>query len=266
MVTPDQNRAQADAWNPAQYERFRNERTQPFHDLVSLVEPLPGMRAIDLGCGTGELTRIMHDVLGCASTVGLDQSSAMLARTVGHASPDLTFVTGDIANLDLTLGPFDLIFSNAALHWLRDHGDLLPRLVSRLAPGGQLAVQVPANADHASHVIAASIAREEPFRTELQGHVRIFGTMSPEWYAETLFKLGAKSTHVRLQVYGHALADTGSVVEWVRGSLLTDYQSRLSPDSFEGFLDRYHDRLIDTLGAHAPYYYAFKRILFCARF
>lgn len=123
-------------------------------------------------------------------------------------------------------------------------------------------MQVPANADHASHVIAASIAREEPFRTELQGHVRIFGTMSPEWYAETLFKLGAKSTHVRLQVYGHALADTGSVVEWVRGSLLTDYQSRLSPDSFEAFLDRYHDRLIDTLGAHAPYYYAFKRILF----
>ena len=162
MVTPDQNSAQADAWNPAQYERFRNERTQPFHDLVSLVEPLPGMRAIDLGCGTGELTRIMHDVLGCASTVGLDQSSAMLARTVGHASPDLTFVTGDIANLDPTLGPFDLIFSNAALHWLRDHGDLLPRLVSRLAPGGQIAVQVPANADHASHVIAASIARAEP--------------------------------------------------------------------------------------------------------
>ncbi|NBT19755.1 MAG: methyltransferase domain-containing protein [Proteobacteria bacterium] len=112
MVTPDQNRAQADAWNPAQYERFRNERTQPFHDLVSLVEPLPGMRAIDLGCGTGELTRIMHDVLGCASTVGLDQSSAMLARTVGHASPDLTFVTGDIANLDPALGPFDLITSS----------------------------------------------------------------------------------------------------------------------------------------------------------
>ncbi len=61
-------------WNPEQYERFKTERAQPFHDLLALVEPRPGMRVVDLGCGTGELTRLMHEQLEAAETLGVVQS------------------------------------------------------------------------------------------------------------------------------------------------------------------------------------------------
>ena len=69
-----------DAWDPAQYERFRAERARPFVDLLALVRPRPGMRVVDLGCGTGELTARLHRELAAGETLGIDRSEAMLAR------------------------------------------------------------------------------------------------------------------------------------------------------------------------------------------
>ena len=59
-------------WNPAQYERFRDERARPFFDLLDLVQPRPEMRVVDLGCGTGELTRELHRRLSARETIGID--------------------------------------------------------------------------------------------------------------------------------------------------------------------------------------------------
>jgi trans-aconitate 2-methyltransferase len=261
-----------DAWNPDQYARFKNERTQPFYDLLAMVEPRPeGMRAIDLGCGTGEFTRHLHDSLGCRETIGLDNSPAMLARTSAHEGNGVRFVVGDFGDTrdgrigTVVEGPFDLVFSNAALHWLGDHDDLIPRITSLLAPGGQLVVQVPMNGDHPSHVVAATVAREEPFASALGGHVRVFGTRPPEVYAEMLWRLGAPDPKCVTRVYGHVMTSSADVVEWVKGTLLTDYQSRLRPPLFDAFIDRYREALRAVLGDQAPYYYAFKRVLFQAR-
>src|SRR2546427_796028 len=138
--------AQGDAWNPDQYARFRAERSQPFFDLLGLVRARPGMRVVDLGCGTGELTAEMHR-----------------------------------------------------------------RLTAR------------------------EVAAEEPFRSELGGHVRRFSNLPPEGYAALLDRLGYPEQHVRLQVYVHHLPEREAVVEWVRGSLLTDYQRRLRPEAFDRF-------------------------------
>src|ERR1051325_6693693 len=160
---------QKDAWNPEQYTRFQNERSQPFFDLLALVEPRPSMRVVDLGCGTGELTRLLHDQLKAGSTLGIDSSASMLARSEALAGDGLRFAQGDISDFTADRS-FDLIFSNAALHWLPDHEALLRRLTAALAVGGQLAVQVPANDDHPTHVIAAQVADESPFREAMQGY------------------------------------------------------------------------------------------------
>src|ERR1700682_4840438 len=103
-------------WSPSQYERFKSERSQPFHDLLALVEPRPGMRVVDLGCGTGELTRIMHEQLGAVETLGADNSTEMLARAAGLATTTLRFEQTPVEAFT-SHEPFDLIFSNAALHW-----------------------------------------------------------------------------------------------------------------------------------------------------
>ena len=78
-----------DSWQPEQYARFQGPRTQPFRDLLAMVQRRPGMRVVDLGCGPGELTRALHDQLGAAATLGLDSSPAMLEKARGQAADAL---------------------------------------------------------------------------------------------------------------------------------------------------------------------------------
>jgi trans-aconitate 2-methyltransferase len=253
-----------DSWDPARYEQFERERSAPFFDLLDLVEPCPGGRVVDLGCGTGELTRSFHQRTGARSTLGLDSSPAMLERSAAHAGGGLEFQLGDIG----AWAPdehFDVVFSNAALHWVDDHPALLERLTSALAPGGQLAVQVPANHDHPSHMVAERVASEAPFRDALGGYVRTSPVLAPERYAELLHRLGYGAQHVRMQVYLHVLSEPKAVVDWVSGTLLTDYRRRLSDAEYEMFLARYREQLLPELEDERPYPYAFKRILFWGR-
>jgi trans-aconitate 2-methyltransferase len=254
----------SDAWSPAQYERFRQERSRPFFDLLSLVRAKAGMHVVDLGCGTGELTGALHTKLAAKSTLGIDSSEAMLARSVGYASPGLSFEKGDIGEVAAALpkGQLDLVFSNAALHWLPSHAELLARLAAALAPGGQLAVQVPANYDHPSHLLAAKVASEAPFVEALAGHVHRNHVLLPEQYAARLFDLGFVEQRVRLEVYAHELASRDDIVEWVKGTLLTEYAARMPDALYAEFFRRFRASLLDALPDRRPCLYAFKRILF----
>ena len=202
--------------------------------------------------------------MSATETVGVDSSEAMLARTRDIDEPGMRFVRADIAEWT-SPSPLDVVFSNAALQWLDDHERLFARLRGLLAPGGVLAVQVPANYDHPSHLIAAEVALEEPFATTTGGYTRVSSVLAPERYVELLHVLGLRNLHVRLQVYSHELESTDDVVEWVRGTLLTDYKPRMPEAMFEKYVRRYRERLLDTLGNRRPYLFAFKRILMRGR-
>ncbi len=253
-----------DTWSPSQYERFRAEREQPFHDLVALISRRPACRVVDLGCGTGLLTAALHRELQATETLGVDSSDAMLERARTVETVGLRFVRGDIENWQPD-APFDVVFSNAALQWVGDHPALFARLTAMLTPGGELSVQVPANFDHVSHTLAADIAHEEPFVEAMQGYTRTFSVLPPEEYATLLHELGFVAQSVRLQVYGHVLESPDAVVEWVRGTLLTDYESRLPEPLYQEFVARYRARLHAALGDQRPYFYPFKRILLWGR-
>lgn len=245
-------------WNPEQYERFKSERTQPFRDLLALVARRPEMRVVDLGCGTGELTRELHEHLAAKETLGIDHSEPMLMKSKVFGSAALRFERGDIGAFRPE-EPVDLIFSNAALHWLPDHRTLLARLASFLTPHGQIAIQMPANDDHPSHTTAAVVARSfgiEP---------RPDALLAVDEYARVLHTIGFKRQNVRMQVYAHELESSASVVEWVKGSLLTDYEKRLG-DRYPQFLEQYSTKLLSLIGDARPYFYTYKRVLLWATF
>jgi len=251
-------------WNPDQYNRFRAERQQPLLDLIALVRPRPDLRIVDLGCGTGETTRLLHDRLAARDTLGVDNSETMLAKSAAYVAPGLRFAAGDIAAF-AEPDRYDLVFSNAALHWLPDHAGLFARLTAALRPDGQLAVQMPANFDHPSHLVAAAVAGEEPFVSALGGYSVGRPVHAPEVYAALLHGLGYREQHVRLQVYAHVLPARDDVVEWVKGTLLTDYQRRLPDALWPQFLQRYREQLLPQLDAARPYFYPFKRVLLWAQ-
>lgn len=253
-----------DAWSPDQYERFKSERSQPFFDLLSWVEPRPHMRVVDLGCGTGELTRLLHERLHADDTLGVDNSERMLEQAHAHAGAGLHFALADIGTLDPPVDS-DLIFSNAALHWVEDHRRLFARLAESLDEGGQLAVQMPANHNHPAYRLADEVAAEESYAAALGGYRRGAAVLEPGDYDELLTSLGMRRRLALAQTYTHVLDSTTDVVEWVRGALLTAYEKRMPSDAFHGFMARYRARIAEELGNDRPYIFHFRRILLWGR-
>lgn len=256
-------------WDPAQYHRFQQERRQPFDDLLELIEPGSMARAVDLGCGSGELTSDLAARFAIADVVGVDSSAAMLASAASHARPGLTFERGDLATFT-SAGDLDVVLANASLQWVPDHAGVLARWAAALAPGGQLAVQVPANAEQPSHVAAHRAAARPEFADAFGADGPppdpvAANVLAPEAYARVLHDLGFERQHVRLQVYPHVLPSSRHVVEWVKGTTLTRFSSALAPAEFERFVQAYTDELLGMIGEHTPYFFPFRRILLWGR-
>ncbi|ADV67457.1 methyltransferase domain-containing protein [Deinococcus maricopensis] len=253
------------AWNPDQYHRFRDARDAPARDLLQLLPEAPYRAIIDLGCGTGDHTATLAQQHPDAQVTGLDSSAEMLERARTHHQPNLHFTLGAIQALH---GTYDLIFSNAALQWLPDHAALLAGLWTHLRPGGTLAVQVPSNHSHDSHRLLGETA--DDFREALGGFTR-FGpvqgaspVLTPARYAELLDTLGAANVTALEKVYPVVLPGAEGVLDWVRGTALVPYLSRLDEATGAAFLEAYRARLRARWPGDRVYY-AFTRVLFVAQ-
>jgi trans-aconitate 2-methyltransferase len=255
-------------WDPKQYHKFQAERSAPFFDLLALVEIRPHLKVVDLGCGTGELTRQLADTLPDSNVTGLDSSLQMLEKAAAYTDIDpstslrtgLRFERGDQSQLTRE---WDLIFSNAALQWSENHMELIPRLYKRLKPGGQIAVQVPSNHNHISHQLYRETAGEEPFKSILKGFQRYAPVLSIDEYARLLFECGAEDIIVFEKVYAHVLEDADAVVEWISGTALVPYFERLG-EYKATFIDALRLKMRAAL-PDTPVFYPFRRTLFSAR-
>lgn len=246
------------AWNPELYGKFQKERFAPFEDLSGLVEIREGIDVVDLGCGTGELTRRLSDMLPRSRVLGIDSSPEMLGKAAPRVRPGLDFELLPVQDLG---GEWDLVFSNAALQWVPDHPRLVPRLISLLKPGGQIAVQVPSNHVHITQLLAGETAGEEPFRSALGGWVRQPSVLTITEYAELLYENGCTGITVFEKVFPHVLDDARAVLEWLSGTVLLSYFSRLQSPLDEAFRNALMEKL-EKLYPEGPVFYPFRRIFF----
>lgn len=166
-------------WDPESYASFRGLRLRPALDLLAQVGALPSGDVVDLGCGDGAVGPALRQRFSGRDLIGVDSSLAMLERAEGY--DDL--VQADVAGWE-PLDPPALIFSNACLQWLVDHGTLMPRLVGLLAQGGVLAVQMPRQFANPSHVLLREIAGMRNF---------VPPVAEPAAYARMLAPLGEVS-------------------------------------------------------------------------
>lgn len=158
-------------WDPDVYLAFSGHRNRPFYELVSRVGLERARRVVDLGCGPGHLTRYLARRWPGAVIEALDSSPEMVAAA---AERGIDATTGDLR--DWKPKPdTDVVVSNAALHWVPEHSDLLVRWVDELAPGSWIAVQIPGNFETPSHAAVRALARREC----LLNHFRPIQTRRP---------------------------------------------------------------------------------------
>ncbi|HEC14929.1 MAG TPA: methyltransferase domain-containing protein [Rhodospirillales bacterium] len=229
------------AWNPKRYLGFKTERLRPALDLLAGISLESPQSIFDLGCGPGNVTRLLAERWGLARISGIDSSAEMLATARSNPTGTIEWIKADLAVWNPP-PKSDLIFSNAALHWLDRHDELLPRLLGQLKPGGVLAVQMPANFSAPSHTLMAETARSGPWRERLEPFLRTEPVAEPEDYVAILNPLTSGLDIWRTE-YQHLLEGENPVLDWLRGTALRPLLNALKESERDEFLGLLSARL-----------------------
>lgn len=248
-------------WNPEQYLKFAGLRLRPARELLERV-PLASPRVVcDLGCGTGNVTRIIAERWPDAKIMGIDNSAAMLGEA--RETPGrIEWVEADIENWSPADAP-DLVFSNAALHWVDDHEAMFPRLLGMLTDGGCLAVQMPLSDDlPAIQLIRESLAHcvGDEAASTIQRSVG-----EPEDY-DTMLAPGARHVEIWTVDYEQELEGDDAVYQWVKGTALVPVLAGLDEAQSKRFIDDYRQRLREAYprGDDGVTLYPFRRLFLIA--
>lgn len=257
------NRGSTMNWDPDQYLKFLDARQRPALDLLARLVGQPANNIVDLGCGAGNVTRLLAGQWPQARITGIDSDSAMLDK----AASSLSSITWQQADIAAWQGeqPLDLVFSNAALHWLGDHQHLLLRLVEQLAVGGVLAVQMPANFAAPSHRILLELAGDPGWQAAFDGVRQGAVLTAAEYHA--LLTPHCRHLDVWETTYFQVLDGDDGIVEWMKGTTLVPYIARLDRQTAEHFLAAYRARLLVAYPRRADgcTLFPFKRIFFVAQ-
>jgi trans-aconitate 2-methyltransferase len=237
-------------WDPAVYERYKTYRDRPALDLMLRIpQDLEPQEIWDLGCGTGEHAAVLKRRHPGARVHGLDSSPDMLAEARARRE-QVDWRQGDISGFAPDAAP-DLIFTNAALHWLPAHEVLFPRLVATLAEGGVFACQMPVSFDAPWHVVLRETAADGPWAGRLEEVRGVRQVQRAEVYFDWL-RPHVAEIDLWTTTYLHELEGPDPVVDWMKGTGLRPFlQALASGEEREVFLDAYRARLLEIFPPRA---------------
>jgi trans-aconitate 2-methyltransferase len=219
-------------WNPGQYLKFAAERTRPCRDLASRISVPNARRIIDLGSGPGNSTEVIASLWPDAEITALDSSHEMVQQG-REKFPNFHWLSEDISRwASGSTDSFDIVFSNAAFHWVPNHSVVLPQLLHRLSPGGALAFQMPADINAPPHELMREIA-DKP--------VRSWHAHDLPYYYDLLSRDAASVDSWEI-TYMHVMENADEIVEWYKGTGLRPYLDAANSETErERFLQEYRE-------------------------
>ncbi len=249
-------------WNPEQYLKFAQPRLRPALDLLARIEVSDPKHICDLGCGTGNVTKLLVERWPQASITGVDDSSSMLAQATKDM-PAVQWLNQSVVDWKSDQ-PVDVIYSNAALHWLPNHETLFPDLMTNLDSGGVLAVQMPNNFSAPSHTLIADTVRSRKWNGAFESLLapdKIAPVADPDFYFSLLAPL-TKRIDIWQTEYLQVLAGKDPVKEWTKGTWLKQFLDRLDASEQSAFEEDYARRLRDAYPqqANGKTLFPFKRM------
>lgn len=253
-------------WDAAVYLKFATERTQPSADLIHRIQIENPKRIADLGCGPGNSTEQLRLRWPTSEIVGIDSSPEMIAAA-RQKYPSQDWLVANAADWQ-PREAFDLIFSNAMLHWLRDHRAVCRRWMSadHLAAGGALAVQIPAHYDSPLHAAIVEVSRDPAWSAATESARNALTKHPPLFYYDALQDLASR-VDLWETTYHHVVDGPEAIVEWFRGTGLRPFLECLSSEEYRR---RFEAMLLERYSQSYPrrpdgkVLFPFRRIFFVA--
>lgn len=266
---PNQGRMAGRHWDPNQYLKFEDHRLRPALELLDRI-PLQDPKVIyDIGCGTGQITRLLAGRWPAAKVYGLDNSPEMLAKA-GAESSSVEWIEADIQQWSPEEAP-DLIYSNATLQWVTSHDVLFPQLVNYLQPGGCLAVQMPLSWGMPSHRLMRATLVDGGVGGTMLGTEELRQSVGRKWvedaaeYYDLLEEL-CSTVDIWETEYLQILSGEDPVLEWVKATGLRPILNGLGDVEREQFVTEYRQRLRVAYPTRANSHtlYPFRRLFMVA--
>ena len=238
-------------WDSKDYAEHSGAQQRWAHELLAGLTLRGDERVLDIGSGDGKVTAAIADRLPHGSVVGVDSSEQMvqLARDRhGAQAAQLRFEQMDATDLRFD-EPFDVVFSNATLHWVRDHRPVLRGIKRLLTPRGRMLLQMGGRGNAGAMLEAmASVLARDRWRPHFAGFEFPYGFYGPEEYGPWLAEAALRPVRLELtnKDMRHETAD--SLLGWLRTTWLP-YSERVPADQRATLLD---EVLAEYLKTHAP--------------
>jgi len=236
------------AWNPEDYHKHSSAQQTWAHELIAKLALAGDERVLDLGCGEGKVTAEVAARLPSGSVLGLDLSRDMIAFARTHLPPEqysnLRFVEGDMLDLPF-YREFDAVFSNAALHWVADHGRVFSGIACALRPGGRVLLQTGGKGNAAPVLALADAMLEEgPWKDLFDGPLPRYAFYGPEEERRHLMEAGLTPVRVELIDKDMVFGSQDDLAGWIRTTWLL-YLDRLPEEARPAFIAKLANRYVE---------------------
>ncbi len=234
-------------WNAKDYAQHSTAQQEWARELIVKLHLRGREKIIDIGCGDGKVTAEIAAAVANGSVLGVDNSRSMIElaqkRYPTAKFPNLTFQLADARDLPFNQ-QFEIVFSNAALHWVRDHGPVLDRIHKSLCPEGRILLQMGGRGNVASIISVLNEMKKIPrWQPYFSGFEFPYGFHDAGDYKKWLKQAGFHSIRAELIPKDMTHAGPPKLAGWIRTTWLP-YTQRIPEMQREAFINELADAYI----------------------
>ncbi|AEH43993.1 Trans-aconitate 2-methyltransferase [Thermodesulfatator indicus DSM 15286] len=235
-------------WNPEEYRISSSNQKRWGQELLSKIDFKGDEKVLDIGCGDGEITALIAQRVPKGFVVGIDSSKDMINMAkknfLSKEYPNLSFLVKDVREITFEK-EFDIVFSNACLHWVIDHLSVLKRIKTSLKPSGKIFFQMggKGNAEEIIKVLE-NIIRQPKWSKFFKNFSFPYGFYSPKEYSKWLKIAGFKPKRIELLTKDMIHQDEKTFASWLLSTWLP-YLQRIPENNREEFISEVIKRYLE---------------------
>lgn len=248
-------------FNGDKYKKASKHQREWGNSLIAELKLKGNESILDLGCGDGSLTKELSELVPNGRAMGIDSSIGMIETAKKQTAANLMFELADINDLKYS-NEFDIIFSNAALHWVKDHSKLLKNCYSALKSGGMILWDFAGDGNCSNFfAVIRQLIQSDEYSAYFNGFEWPWYMPTIAEYRELIKKSGFKDCRIEEVNRDRYFANAEEMIKWIDQPSIVPFIANIPDGSRAGFRNAVvHSMLDKTLQADGTCFETFRRI------